>query len=116
VLFISRPTSLNRLRVALEFLFDELEIPRTKQGKKGEYFLSFSDRLNSLDDNTAGYSEYFKATQILGNSGSHANPFVDASEVFDVFELFEGFLESLYSRKKELLDAIAAKVLKNSES
>ena len=43
VLFFSRSTALNRLRVALEFLFDELEVPRTKQGKKSEYFLSFKD-------------------------------------------------------------------------
>lgn len=101
----------NRLRIVVELLLDQLQIPR--RGPKGKHKnarLDLSDRIGLLKDLRPGHDKALTALRIVGNTGSHEGV-VEFEELLDCFELLEDALIELLDRRRENLDAKAQRII-----
>lgn len=101
----------NRLRIVVELLLDQLEIPR--KGPKGNAknaHLNLSDRIAKLKEVRPGHERALTALRIVGNIGSHEG-IVEFEELLDCFELIEDALIELLERRRENLDAKAQRII-----
>ncbi|MDI7862372.1 DUF4145 domain-containing protein [Rhizobiaceae bacterium n13] len=101
----------NRMRIVVELLLDQLEIPRKRpKGKAKNAHLNLSDRITILKDARPGHDKALTALRIVGNIGSHEGV-VEFEELLDCFELLEDALIELLERRRENLDAKAQRII-----
>ena len=84
----------NKIRIAVERMLDEQDIPRTKNG--GGY-MALAQRIQLFADSYGdeGFAKYLVALKWLGNAGSHDGE-VHRDTILDAFEIVEHVLDVLY--------------------
>lgn len=105
----------NCLRVSVEFLLDELEIPRIGKNKKGEEFdLDLNSRIQILEKSSnkiaGGHASTFHALRVVGNLGSHGNG-VKWDNLLDGFLVYEKALADLLGNQGALFEEAKARLL-----
>lgn len=114
-LFFASPNStLNALRSALEYVLDDLRIPRLNDTRKR---MSLHSRIDEIDPTTHGLNKgWLHALKIMGNAGTHGEE-VDLRQVLDGFEVMEAVLAKVYEKHKvQRIDRIAEETIQRKSS
>lgn len=102
----------NRLRIVVELLLDQLEIPRKgPKGNRKNARFDLSDRIDLLRIARPGHEKALTALRIVGNTGSHEGD-VEFEELLDCFELLEDALVELLEERRAKLEAKADAIIK----
>jgi len=103
-----------RIRVCIELLMDDLDIPTRKQNRKGEeYEMTLHARIEEYGNKKRENADFLLAVKWIGNHGSHANlEGLDRGNLLDVFELVEYVLEENYVGNRQRLAAKASAINK----
>jgi hypothetical protein len=101
----------NKIRIALEFLLDELGVDQLD--KKGEN-LALGVRIEKYKEVDEKNSNLMKATKIIGNYGSHREK-VSRQDVLDGYELLKAVLDDLYDNESEKIRLKAELINKNKK-
>jgi hypothetical protein len=102
----------NRLRIVVELLLDQLEIPRKgPNGNRKNARLDLSRRIDLLKIARPGHEKALTALRVVGNTGSHEGD-VDFEELLDCFELLEDALVELLEERRAKLEAKADAIIK----
>src|ERR1039458_5847352 len=99
-----------RIRVALEQLIDQLQLPSRRKAKSGKFTdLTLHDRLEVLSQRAPAVGPQLMALKWLGNAGSH-NGSVSSDELLDAFEILEHSLTELMEKRSERIAQLAKKL------
>lgn len=112
--FASQNAALNALRSALEYVLDDLGIPRLNgSGKR----MNLHQRIESVDPAMHGFrTEWLLALKIMGNSGTHGEE-VDMHQLLDGCEVMEAVLAKVYQKQQlKRIDEIAEATIKRKNS
>lgn len=103
----------NRLRVTVESLLDDLNIPKTTiNSKKKRVPLSLASRIDKLEAKKSGHKDALDALRWIGNHASHSG--MTSTEVLLAgFELFEGVVAELIDKKSAAKAAMAKLLIKS---
>ena len=108
-LFFSSPSaSIGKLRVAVEALLDDLNVPSTTSNGA---FLTLGPRLRKMPEelkNALGDS--LSALTLLGNAGAHGDHNIRKSNVLDGYRVITHVLEILYPVKGASIDDLIEKI------
>lgn len=104
----------NALRASLEFVLDELKVPRTQKRDDGsEHRLNLHQRIDAAEKQKPELKDLFLALKDVGNLGSHGGDVADG-DYSDAVEIFAHILTSLFQddakRIKELAQKLSAKM------
>jgi hypothetical protein len=100
----------NRLRIFVEHLLDQFQIPRSGLNCKGkEHELKLFRRIDLLDEAKPGHKDTFDALRNVGNYGSHQGK-AKQETLLDCYELLEQVLADLVDGKRARLEGIAKKL------
>ena len=92
----------NKIRVAIEILMDELNVPKQEQTKKGKRNLYLNDRIAEYKKLNPEVADFLLAIKWIGNAGSHFSD-IKRDDILDAYELLEFSLDQLYTDKKDAL-------------
>jgi len=102
----------NRLRVSLERLLDELKVPKKAKTTKGKFEdLTLHKRIEKAKLDDDGIKEFLMAVKWVGNIGTHDGE-VDVDFLLNTYALYEAALEDIYDKKRSKLLRIAADINK----
>lgn len=110
LLWVDAAACANRLRIAVEYLLDQLAVPRKgkrRNGKNGD--LDLSERIEALDIVRPGHKSALNALRHVGNTGSHEGT-ADFEDVLDCFELLEDAMLELIEERKQKLEETAKRL------
>tara|TARA_R110000823_G_scaffold315675_1_gene449387 strand:- start:12672 stop:13430 length:759 start_codon:yes stop_codon:yes gene_type:complete len=101
----------NRIRACIEFLLDELKIPREFENKKGEVKrASLHSRIENLPQVYEKIKTLLLAIKWLGNVGSHGNEGLTKKETIDAYEILKVVLDIIYKPSDEHIFDLANKI------
>lgn len=104
----------NCLRVSVEYLLDDLGIPRVGKSKKGDDVdLDLNSRIQIMEkssDKIAGHASTFHALRLVGNLGSHGSG-VKWDNLLDGFLIYEKALADLLGNEGALFEEAKARLL-----
>ncbi len=103
----------NCLRVSVEYLLDDLEIPRARKNKNDEDVdLDLNARIQIVEqsDKISGHASTFHALRIVGNLGSHGNG-VKWDNLLDGFLVYEKALADLLGNEGAVFEEAKARLL-----
>lgn len=109
--FCSPASSGNNIRMAIESLLTQLDVP-THNTKPKPQRLTLWDRLNLLPEKLSEFRQLFDAIRLFGNDGSHPDSRITADDVMDAYELVEHVLQALYKPAPKLPTEIVEKMAK----
>jgi hypothetical protein len=89
LMWIDPSAAINRLRATLEFLLDDLEVPRSR---------SLHNRISLLAAGNAYAAEILQAVKWAGNQGSHGLRDVTVKDVMETAELMQHAIDLLYDK------------------
>lgn len=112
--WVDTSAAANALRASLEFVLDELRIPRSQKRRDGsDYRLVLQQRIEAAEKQKPDMKELFLALKDVGNLGSHGGDVTDG-DYSDAVEIFAHVLTSLFQndaqRIKELAQKLSAKM------
>ena len=88
-----------RIRVAIEFLLNHLDVPKQMKGKNGKFFtLNLHARIDEYSKNSSTIGSHLMALKWLGNTGSHDSA-LEARDLLDAFEILENSLAEIFDRR-----------------
>jgi len=97
----------NRLRIVVEYLLDQLSVPRVGQkGRNKNARLDLADRINFLSATQSEHEDTLNALRHVGNAGSHDGS-VDFEDLIDCYELLEDAMVELIDNRRKNLAAKA---------
>ncbi|MBP2564506.1 hypothetical protein J2766_001065 [Agrobacterium tumefaciens] len=97
----------NRLRIVVEYLLDQLSVPRVGQkGRNKNARLDLADRINLLSATQSEHEDTLNALRHVGNAGSHDGS-VDFEDLIDCYELLEDAMVELIDNRRKNLAAKA---------
>jgi hypothetical protein len=99
----------NKIRISIEVLLNELNVPDKKTINKKEQKITLHGRINEFTKANKDVGEFLSAIKWIGNAGSHLSE-ITRDNVLDAYELLDFSLELLYSEKKEKLLALSKKI------
>ena len=102
----------NRLRTSLEYVLDDLKVPRENMSEDSKpVYLNLNGRINLIAETVPEQAKTFHALRMVGNLGSHTAQL--STEAFlDALELYEDAMSELYGKRKNYLDALKEKIIK----
>jgi hypothetical protein len=87
----------NRIRTAVEYILDDLAIPRRQPRPKRR--LNLHERINLLQQpNLADVKTILEAVKWIGNAGTHESGTLDRQQVIEGFRMLEHCLSTLYPK------------------
>ncbi|WP_180090006.1 DUF4145 domain-containing protein [Acinetobacter sp. YH12219] len=104
----------NKIRVAVEILATEFEIP-SKKADGG--FVTLDQRIRSIqaqENELYEHKDLMLAIKYIGNAGSHEEDNVSFDELFDSFQIIEDLLKRIY-QEKSMIDEMV-KVITSSKA
>lgn len=107
-LFWSSPAACaGRIRVAIEFLLDHLDVPKQMKGKNRKFFtLNLHDRIDEYSKSSSTIGPHLMALKWLGNTGSHDSA-LEARDLLDAFEILENSLAEIFDRRSARVAELA---------
>ncbi|WP_077225144.1 DUF4145 domain-containing protein [Agrobacterium tumefaciens] len=94
----------NRLRIVVEYLLDQLSIPRVGQkGQRKNARLDLADRIDLLKTAKPGHDGALNALRFVGNVGSHEGV-VDFEDLLTCFEVLEDIMIELIEGRRDKLN------------
>lgn len=111
-LFWPNPSSAaGALRSSLEFLLDDLKIPREQKDRNGAVQrLSLHRRIELVIEQQKEFSDLFLALKEVGNIGSHGGDVTD-KQYSDSLEIFDYVLHDLYKNDAARIKKLAQDLL-----
>jgi len=110
--FVSSGSALNEIRNAVEFLMDELQVPRKGLDDNGmEERWDLDKRVGKMPNvpGTTNVKSQLLQVKNLGNWGSHAVE-TDRTDVLNAYELLHYVLDELYLKRGELVKNLTQRV------
>jgi len=109
--FVSSGSALNEIRNAIEFLMDELKVPRKGLDANGvEERWDLDKRVAKMpNQDGVNVKGYLLAIKNLGNWGSHAVD-TDRNDVLDAYDLLSHVLEALYVKRDKAMQELAKRI------
>jgi hypothetical protein len=104
----------NKIRISIEVLLNEQQIPKTKTTTKGQIELSLHKRLELFEKIKPEVSKLLMAIKWIGNAGSHFSD-IKSEDVLDAYELLEFTLEKLYNDRELKLLKLSDEINKNKK-
>lgn len=109
--WVDRGACANSLRITVEYLLDQLDVPREgPKGNKKNVRLDLFDRITLLGERRPGHDVTLNALRMVGNAGSHEGE-ADFEEVLDCFALLEQAMIDLIEERREKLAAKAQLII-----
>ena len=103
----------NRLRVTVESLLDDLNIPKTTiTTKRKRVPLTLAARIDKLEAKKRGHKDALDALRWIGNHASHSG-MTSTAVLLAGFELFEGVVVELIDKKSAAKTAMAKLLIKS---
>lgn len=109
--FCSPASSGNNIRMAVESLLTQLDVP-THNTKPKPQRLTLLGRLNLLPEKLSEFRQLFDAIRLFGNDGSHPDSRITVNDVMDAYELIEHVLQAIYKPAPKLPTEIVEKMAK----
>jgi len=101
----------NRIRACIEFLLDNLDMPREHEDKKGKIIRStLHYRIEHLPEEYEKIKGLLLAIKWLGNVGSHGNDGLTKKETIDVYEILKVVLDIIYKPSDAHIFDLANKI------
>jgi hypothetical protein len=101
----------NRIRACIEFLLDELKIPRVHKNKQEKEVRStLHYRIENLPENHEKIKGLLLAIKWLGNVGSHGNDGLTKKDVIDAYKILQLTFDILYKPSDDLIFDLANKI------
>nr|WP_240915911.1 DUF4145 domain-containing protein [Pseudoalteromonas sp. Z1A2] len=101
----------NRIRACIEFLLDELKIPRVHRNKDDkEIRSSLHYRIEHLPEKHEKIKGLLLAIKWLGNVGSHGNEGLTKKVTIDAYEILKLVLDIVYKPSDENIFDLAHKI------
>lgn len=101
----------NRIRACIEFLLDELKIPRVHRNKQDKEIRSnLHYRIEHLPKEYEKIKGLLLAIKWLGNVGSHGNEGLTKKETIDAYEILKLVLDIIYKPSDEHIFDLANKI------
>jgi hypothetical protein len=111
LMWVDSGASANRIRIFVERLMDQFNMPTVGTSKKGKpYELKLADRINEMEKLHPGHKDSFDALRWVGNEGSHSGN-AGRKNVLTCFEVLERVLEDLVDGKKARLHEWQQKIV-----
>lgn len=108
--FVSSGSALNEIRNAIEFLMDELKVPRKGLDANGvEERWDLDKRVGKMPNQDVNVKAHLLAIKNLGNWGSHAVD-TDRNDVLDAYDLLSHVLEALYVKRDKAMQELAKRI------
>ena len=105
-LWSDAPSAASRLRVAVEYLLDEIGVPRRRRTTSGYEALILHRRIEVLSQADAKTAANLMAIKWLGNTGSHEAA-VSREDVLKAYEVMEHALDVLLEHRAKRATEIA---------
>lgn len=108
--FVSSGSALNEIRNAIEFLMDELQVPRKGLDDNGkEERWDLDKRVGKMPNQDVNVKSHLLAIKNLGNWGSHAVE-TDREDVLNAYDLLSHVLEALYVKRDKAMQELAKRI------
>jgi hypothetical protein len=104
----------NKIRVSIEVLLTELNIPLINVTKNGKAELSLHRRLEKFSELNPNVAQHLIAIKWIGNAGSHFSE-LKTKDVLDAYELVEFSLDRLYNDNEKRLIELSKEINKNKK-
>lgn len=103
VMWADAGASANRIRIFVEQLIDQYQVPTTGVDKKGNpYEMKLFQRINEMEKMHPGHKDAFDALRWVGNYGSHSGD-AKRETLLNCFEVLGGLLADLVEGRKDRL-------------
>jgi hypothetical protein len=102
---------LNRIRMCLEMLLNELRIPRYAIKANRRNLLTLHRRIELAQAKVPSTKPFLMAAKYLGNVGSHQRG-LTRQDVFDAFDLLEAIVTAIYGKQKNV-STLAHEIVRN---
>ncbi|GCE90339.1 hypothetical protein MSKU15_1940 [Komagataeibacter diospyri] len=99
----------NRLRVAVEYLLDDLKVSRTVIKNKKTLELSLNNRIEAFGKREPTHTQTLHALRIVGNLGSHGS--IKVGDLLDGYELMENLLDELVNHRSTYLAGLSLNII-----
>ena len=101
----------NRLRTSVEYLLDDLKVPRQGFRKDNSAFeLDLNGRIQAFQKQDPTLGETFDALRMVGNLGSHTGELTQEA-FLDSLEIYEDALAEIYGQRSKRLAAMRSKII-----
>ncbi len=110
--FVSSGSALNEIRNAVEFLMDELGVPRKGPNEATppeEVRWDLDTRVGKLSGEHRKYKQHLQAIKNLGNWGSHAVK-TNRRDVLDAYEVLHYVLDGIYNQRDVYVTSLAQRI------
>jgi hypothetical protein len=114
-LWSDQPAAASRLRVALEYLLDEIGIRRRRRVTKGFETLSLHQRIELLSKAQPEVAANLMAIKCLGNTGSHESS-VALDDLLKAYEIMEHALDTLLGQRAKRAASLAKDLTRRHKS
>jgi len=105
-LWSHQASAASRLRVALEYLLDEVGVTRRRRAKSGYEKLPLHQRIEVLSKSQPDIGTNLMAVKWFGNTGSHPGG-VAMADVLNAYEIMEHALDALVGQRGKRAAALA---------
>ncbi|ARP65495.1 hypothetical protein A9K65_020565 [Mesorhizobium sp. WSM1497] len=111
LLWVDPASCANRIRIFLERLLDQFEVPYMGVNNKGrDYDMTLAQRIEYLEDKKPGHKDAFNAMRNVGNFGSHQGK-AKFETLINCFEILQEMLKDLVDGRKSRLEKMTAALL-----
>jgi hypothetical protein len=110
LLWVDPASCANRIRIFVEYLLDQFQVPRVRASKKGDsYDMNLAQRIEVLEGSKPGHKKTFDALRNVGNYGSHSGN-AKFDTLIDCFEILEEVLKDLVDGRRSRLEKITERL------
>ncbi|HDT6090765.1 DUF4145 domain-containing protein (plasmid) [Raoultella ornithinolytica] len=95
---ISGSAALNSMRIALELLLDNMEIPRFSMDSGKPWPIKLGTRIERFKDKLGPHYETFHALKDIGNHASHSDATIRQSHIEGACSLMEDLIKQLFDK------------------
>lgn len=101
----------NRLRISVESILDDLQIPAFDLKKSGyAYRIKLNDRISEYKKIDPDHAATMDALRLIGNVGSHEGD-VAQDTILDAFQIYEDTLAELYGKRSATMQKLKQRII-----
>jgi uncharacterized protein DUF4145 len=107
-LFFCNPSSsLNHIRIALEYLLTHMGVNRYKMVRNRRKSIVLHERIRLIPEKFKEIKDHCLAIKWSGNAGSHSGEEITKDDVMDAYEIMDEVLREIFnSKKKEIIKLV----------
>lgn len=110
--FCNPPSSLNHIRIALEYLLTHMRVNRYRMVRRRRKSIVLHERINLIPEKFREIKDHCLAIKWSGNAGSHSGEGITKDDVMDAYEIMNEILREIFKGKKKEIKKLVKQINK----